>query len=231
MSSAVLATVSGIGVAAPTFSGEFVQAARAEADALRLDAERLREQAANYLALAERATAEAMACERRVREVDELLGRAPQLRLDLEPLRGQRLREVAVEVLARRRKIGDPIHYRDWFDLLLAEGWAVEGKDPLATFLTQATRSPVVLRQPEQPGVYRIDPETGGEQTLRRVDDTQRALVELRGRLAEARERGEADAITDLTRQFATAERRAAAAARALSEVARTQATLRALAA
>lgn len=222
-----------MGVAAFAYSDEFARAARAEADVLRLEAERLREEAANFMALAEKATAEAIVVEHRVRELDELLGRAPQLRLDLQTdaLRGQRLREVAVETMARRKKIGEPIHYREWFELLVAEGHTVLGKDPLATFLTQVTRSPVVLRQSDQPGVYRVDPEAGGKEALRGIQNAQSALSAVRGQLADARERQDESAIEDLTQQLAAAERRAATSERALSEVARVQAVLLALAA
>jgi hypothetical protein len=213
-------------------SHEFERAARSEADALRLEAERLRAEAASYIGLAEQATARAIVLERRVRELDELLGRAPQLRLDLQSdaLRGQRLREAAVELMARLRRIGQPIHYREWFELLVAEGYSVEGKDPLASFLTQVTRSPVVLRDRE-PGVYRVDPDAGSEATLRELEEAQRALSTIRERLTAAQERADEGAIADLRPRLAEAERRAAAADRALSEVARAQAALRVLAA
>lgn len=217
--------------AAHDHSDEFVRAARAEADRLRLDAERLREESARHLALAEQATAEAIVLEHRVRELDELLGRSPQLRLDLqaETLRGQELREAAVEIIARCRKIGEPIHYRDWFKLVLAEGHVVEGKDPLASFLTQVTRSPVVIRQAERPGVYRVDPEAGAEEALRELERAQAELVALRRRLAEASERGDEAQNGALRRQIPEVERRLGAAERALSEVARVQAALRVL--
>lgn len=219
-------------VPAFAYSEEFAQAARLEADALRLEAERLREEAASYMALAEKATAEAMVREQRLRELDELLGRAPQLRLDLQTdaLRGQRLREVAVELMARRQGIREPIHYREWFELLAAEGHTVAGKNPLATFLTQVTRSPVVLRESEQPGVYRVDPEVGSEAALRELEQAQRALSSLRLQLA-ARGVAEDDTREKLVERFAAAKRRVAAAERVLSEVARVQAAIRALAA
>jgi hypothetical protein len=212
-------------------SNQFVRAARAEANRLRLDAGRLREEAGRHLALAERTTAEAIALERRIRELDELLGRAPQLRLDLqtEALRGQQLREAAVEIVARRRKIGEPLHYRDWFKLVLGEGHTVEGKNPLATFLTQVTRSPVVLRHPGPPGVYRVDPQAAGEDALSELEDAEDALLELRRLLSEASDPGDGAETRVLVEQIKAAERRIAAAERSLSEVARIQATLRAL--
>jgi len=219
-----------MGSVAADHSDEFIRAARAEADRLRLEAERLREEAGRQLDLAERATAQAIVHERRVRELDELLGRSPQLRLDLqsEALRGQRLREAAIEIIAKHHKIGEPIHYRDWFKLVLDEGHVVEGKDPLATFLTQVTRSPVVLRQPPRPGVYRVDPETGGDQALREVEKARDGLLALRHQLSKAGQHEDEVAIRALREQLSGAARRVAAAERALSEVARVQATLRA---
>lgn len=213
-------------------SDEFTQAARSEAGVLRLEAQRLRGEAANHMLLAEKATAQALVLERRVQELDELLGRALQLRLDLQTdaLRGQRLREVAVGLIARRGMLGEPIHYREWFELLVAEGHSVEGKDPLATFLTQVTRSPVVLREGE-PGVYRVDPGAGSDEALREFEGALRELSKTREALVAAREGANERAVDELTRRLATAERRAVAADRALAEVARVQAALRARAA
>jgi hypothetical protein len=212
-----------VAAAAPDYSDDFVDAARAEVDRLRLDAERLRQEAARHLELAERATAAAIVVEQRVRELDELLGRAPQLRLDLQTaaLRGKRLRETAIEILVRRRKLRQPIHYRAWFELVLAEGHSVDGKDPLATFLTQVTRSPAVLRESDRPGVYRVDPEAGGEAALRELDAARAALTSARQELADAKERPDPAALDVLTAEVGAAERRLVAAERAFGEVAR----------
>ena len=48
------------------------------------------------------------------------------------------------------------LHYREWFALLEQNGYAVAGKDPLAVFLTQLSRSPVVQRG-TQSGVYELN--------------------------------------------------------------------------
>jgi hypothetical protein len=214
-------------------SSEFVDAALAEADRLRLEAERLREHAARHMKLAESATAEAIALEQRARELDEILGRAPQLRLELQTdaLRGQRLREAAIAIIARHNRLGDAIHYRDWFQLLLAEGHTIDGKDPLATFLTQLTRSPAVLRDPQRPGVYRVDLEPASKHALRELDRARHALSDLRQQLSDSRAHPDSAADVRLKNQLVAAERRAAAAERALAEIARTQATLGTLAA
>ena len=57
-------------------------------------------------------------------ELAALLGRAAQLRLeDLDRrLRGQRLREVAMEILRREVGPGAPIHYKEWYGLIESEG-------------------------------------------------------------------------------------------------------------
>jgi hypothetical protein len=73
-------------------------------------------------------------------------------------LRGARIRETAVRVLTAHAQPGAPVHYRDWFALVAAQGFLPAGKDPVATFLTQIGRSPVV-RRTSTPGVYVVDPE------------------------------------------------------------------------
>lgn len=70
-------------------------------------------------------------------------------------LRGPAIREQAVHVLQRTDQT-EAIHYRDWFRLLADAGFAVAGKDPLAVFLTQISRSPVIQRS-TQSGVYQLD--------------------------------------------------------------------------
>lgn len=73
-----------------------------------------------------------------------------------ENLRGPAIREIAVQVLLAEPSRIEAIHYRRWYELVTAAGYAVVGKDPLAVFLTQLTRSPVV-RKASEPGVYEID--------------------------------------------------------------------------
>jgi hypothetical protein len=71
-------------------------------------------------------------------------------------LRGASIREKAVRVLAAHVQPDAPVHYRDWFELLIGQGFMPAGKDPLATFLTQVGRSPVVQRSTAS-GVYVLD--------------------------------------------------------------------------
>jgi hypothetical protein len=71
-------------------------------------------------------------------------------------LRGPAIREAAVGVLIAQPGPIDALHYRRWYELLLAAGFRVAGKDPLAVFLTQLSRSPLV-RKTSAPGVYEVD--------------------------------------------------------------------------
>ena len=91
-----------------------------------------------------------------LREIEELTDRRPQLRLERldRELSGQRLREVAVDVL--RRRCGDAVHYREWFSLVRAEGWEIRGRDPLNSFLTEVGRAAGVERVGRRTGMYRL---------------------------------------------------------------------------
>jgi hypothetical protein len=71
-------------------------------------------------------------------------------------LQGPAIRETAVKVLLEQPEYIEALHYRQWYDLLRNAGYTVSGKDPLAVFLTQLTRSPVV-RKATQAGVYELD--------------------------------------------------------------------------
>lgn len=71
-------------------------------------------------------------------------------------LRGPAIREAAVRVLIAQPGPIEALHYRQWYDLLLEAGFRVAGKDPLAVFLTQLSRSPLV-RKASAPGVYEVD--------------------------------------------------------------------------
>lgn len=93
-----------------------------------------------------------------LREIDEVLGREPQLRLDDAHvrLRGRRLEEVALEVLAEERGPDAEVHYREWFELLRQKGFLVAGKEPVNTFLAQINRSGAVEKIGRRTGRYRL---------------------------------------------------------------------------
>jgi hypothetical protein len=71
-------------------------------------------------------------------------------------IRGPAIREAAVQVLISQPEHLDAVHYRRWYELVEDAGYEVAGKDPVAVFLTQVTRSPVV-RKSTEPGVYEVD--------------------------------------------------------------------------
>lgn len=73
-----------------------------------------------------------------------------------ELLRGPAIRVAAIRVLLAHPRRPEAIHYREWFALVADAGYQVAGKDPLAVFLTQLSRSPLV-RRGTQSGVYELD--------------------------------------------------------------------------
>jgi hypothetical protein len=90
-------------------------------------------------------------------EAERLAGRAGEHSDDAPTvLRGPAIRREAVRVLLAHPDRPEALHYRDWFTLLQDAGFHVAGKDPLATFLTQLSRSPAV-RKSTQAGVYELD--------------------------------------------------------------------------
>jgi hypothetical protein len=89
-------------------------------------------------------------------------------------LRGPAIRRVAVSVLLSDPALPRAMHYREWFALLEQNGYTVAGKDPVAVFLTQLSRSPVIHRG-TQSGIYEIQLDAGNE-LRRRLDSRQREL-------------------------------------------------------
>lgn len=107
-------------------------------------------------------------------------------------LRGTAIREMAVRLLAESAEAGRPVHYKRVFDMLGGAGFAVGGKDPLATFLTQFSRSPLV-RKTSKAGIYEFDREAP-ERLRRRLGELQTELraattTSANGDLAEVRKR------------------------------------------
>ncbi len=96
--------------------------------------------------------------ERLLVEIESGLGNVPQLRLEDSNvrLRGRRLEEIAIQVLAEERGANAEVHYKEWFDLLRARGHRVAGKEPVNTFLAQINRSGAVERIGKRTGRYKI---------------------------------------------------------------------------
>jgi hypothetical protein len=108
--------------------------------------------------LADHMEAQAMADEHMLRELEGALGMRAQLQieqLDLA-LSGRRVAEVAVAIAQRDLAPGQAIHYKQWFALLQAAGFSINGKDPLASFLAHISRAPEVEPVGKRSGQYRL---------------------------------------------------------------------------
>jgi len=170
----------------PDLSEEFAAIARAESERLRVRVLELRARSERWSDRARQLAEEAERLSARLRNLDEILGRAPQLRLDLQTqtLQGQKLREEAVRILVEERGTRQPIHYREWYALLGEAGLAAAGKDPVATFLTQITRSPLVERVEGQSGTYLVDPAGAYERAREELAAATRELAAAEDALA-----------------------------------------------
>lgn len=131
---------------------------RVEYEQMLIRLERGRDRSQRLRELAEQAASQVASDERMLRSLAEVLGVSPQATIaDLGgAVRGQRLREIAVQVLAKYHQPGEAVHYRDWFGLLQQENIAVAGRDPLATFLAQVSRSDAVESVGRRSGQYRL---------------------------------------------------------------------------
>jgi hypothetical protein len=141
-----------------SLSDSFRASASAEREQLIARYEECRERHEQRLAEAQEAALEGERFLKTIRELGELLGLEDQLSITglTEELRGERLREVAADLVFRHFKQGESFHYKDWLALLVAEGHRVGGKNPAATFLTQVARVEGVERIGRRTGRYRI---------------------------------------------------------------------------
>jgi hypothetical protein len=135
---------------------QFDEAIRAEYRALAASIAQQRERAERLQDLADRARSQAEHDEQSLVGLASVLGLGPQMCLEQldERLRGQRLQEIAVQVLAKHRAPGESVHYKQWYGLLREAGYSVGGKDPLATFLATVSRSPHVQAVGQRTGLY-----------------------------------------------------------------------------
>jgi hypothetical protein len=129
-----------------------------EFDVLSRRVRQQREQTDRLRALADQLGEQTARDEHLLSELASVLGLSAQLRIDdlSSRLRGRRLQEVAMQILLARWGTGREIHYKDWFNLVQAEGHKVGGKDPVATFLAQIHRAPGVERLGSRTGLYRL---------------------------------------------------------------------------
>lgn len=120
-------------------------------------------------------------------------------------LRGPAIRETAVRLILSQPGT-EALHYRAWFELLVANGYEVAGKDPLAVFLTQISRSPVI-RKGTQAGVYELD-RAAPRRLAERLTRLQRELGELTARTPETADLSEIRARrTELTTEITHVEK------------------------
>src|ERR1700722_12123733 len=94
-------------------------------------------------------------------------------------LKGRELRREAARLLWGWNG-SEVIHYREWFERVLAAGYALGGKDPAASFLTNVRDSPAVVGAEGQ-GLYRLDPSS--------VDRVDQDIGEVKAELADAERR------------------------------------------
>jgi hypothetical protein len=139
-------------------SAEFKATAAAEREKLIVRYEECRAHSEEYASLAAEAAREAERYAKTIRELGELLEVEDQLSIIglSDQLRGERLRETAAEVLWRHHGAGDVVHYKQWFELVVADGHRIGGKNPAATFLTQVARIDSVERVGRRSGLYRL---------------------------------------------------------------------------
>ncbi len=91
-------------------------------------------------------------------------------------IKGRELRRVAGRLLWNAQRDHE-IHYREWFERVITAGYAVGGKDPVASFLTNIRDSPAVQRG-SLPGRYRLDPDSL-ETTAQQIAETQAELADV----------------------------------------------------
>lgn len=142
----------------PSLSEEFQVTAAAERESLLRRHDECQQRAEQHAELAAQAMREAQQYARAIREIGELLGVEDQLSIATlhNDLRGERLRQVAADVLWRHFTEGDVVHYKQWYDLVVAEGHQIGGKNPAATFLTQVARVETVERVGRRSGLYKL---------------------------------------------------------------------------
>lgn len=144
--------------APPPLSEPFRKSAFRERDALIARYERCRAEHEELVARAEAVALEAGRYLTTIRELGELLGTEDQLSITTltAELRGERLRQVAADIVFKHFQPGTDFHYKEWFDLVVAEGYRVGGKNASATFLTQVARIEGIEKIGRRTGRYRI---------------------------------------------------------------------------
>jgi hypothetical protein len=113
-------------------------------------------------------------------------------------IKGAELRRVAARQLWTSGREQE-VHYRDWFERLIASGYAIGGKDPLASFLTNIRDSPAVTRGSRQ-GYYRLDSHSAGP-LEQRLGENQAELADVEQSIERAYAAGEPSARIESLRE------------------------------
>lgn len=144
----------------PAASPRLKKAAAAEHARLERRAARVGQTRARLVQRLDQADAELADIRARQQLLGELAGDTPAPALPAPApgfLSGPEIRRKAISVLLTEAPdMAGRIHYRQWYDLVAARH-PIRGTDPLAVFLTQITRSPIV--QGHGRGIYSIDRE------------------------------------------------------------------------
>jgi len=184
-------------------SAAMVRTARNEIERVTRALEVIAQRRAALLAQVAALEAEAEGYERRralLAELVEVEGATPTAEVGsgapvpvARAVKGRELRREAGRLLWRWRGL-DGVHYREWFERVLAAGYAVGGKDPAASFLTNVRESPAVVRGEGQ-GFYRLD--LGSVQRVEQeLAEAEAELADIEGQIARAYERnGEAGGL------------------------------------
>jgi hypothetical protein len=145
----------------PAPSASLVRSARAEIERLKRRGAVLEQRRAALLAQLSELDGELAGYARRAKLLAELAEietqPAPTAARGRIAIKGAALRRVAGRLLWDAQR-SDEINYREWFERVLAAGYAVSGKDPAASFLTNVRDSPAVVKG-SRPGMYRLDAE------------------------------------------------------------------------
>ena len=130
-----------------------------------------------------------------------------------------------MRILFEKRGTRLPIHYKEWYGLLREAGLSAEGTDPVSTFLTQITRSPLVQRVDGAVGCTKSIPPSPTSRRARSSPPPRELAADEEAVAATAGENG--DAASDVARvreaheKLTAAQRRLDAIVAARSQILR----------
>lgn len=177
----------------PSPSAALVRTARSEIERVRRGMSTIQQRRAALLAQLEELDAELDAYKRRESLLQELVhveqavptvdAEGSEARRPRRALKGTELRRVAGRLLWNSQGENE-VHYREWFERVIAEGYAIGGKDPAASFLTNIRDSPAVVRG-SRPGGYRLDP-GNSDRLAQEIREAQAELADVERSIEQA---------------------------------------------